>query len=85
MVERPAVLSGRFTKEEAKIIEQQAEKEGVTVAEYVRVAVMTGLVLDGNVEAMKLLAANVRSKLGKRFAWADALRRTPGLRKVKAE
>lgn len=55
MRERTEVLSGRFTKREVKIINRLAERDKVSVATYVRAAVLTSAVMDGDLEAMKLV------------------------------
>jgi hypothetical protein len=57
------VLGGRFTSREGRIVEQAAEADGCTVSEYVRSAVLTTAVLDGNLEAIKLLGGLSAEKL----------------------
>lgn len=63
MRERTEVMSGRFTPREKRAIEAQAKHDGMTPSEYVRAAVMTTMVLDGNVEAMKITGQLLREKL----------------------
>jgi hypothetical protein len=67
MRERPVVLSGRFTRHEEQLIEKEAEKQDMTVAEYVRTAVIMAMVLDGNLEAMKLVAGRAAEMIVERF------------------
>lgn len=61
------VVSGKFTREEEKIIRKEAEKQKVTVSEYVRGAVYMSLIMDGNVEAMKLAGGLVAAKVAEKF------------------
>lgn len=63
MSERTEVLSGRFTARERRIVEAEAKRQGMEIANYVRAAVMTSLVLDGNREAMRITAEMVHERL----------------------
>jgi hypothetical protein len=63
MREKTEVMAGRFTPREKRAIEAQAKKDGLSPSEYVRAAVMTTMVLDGNVEAMKITAKMLRERL----------------------
>lgn len=55
MRERSEVVSGRFTPRERKIVDRVATKNGMTESQYVRAAVLSACVLDGDLEAMRLL------------------------------
>lgn len=66
--ERPVVLCGRFTKAEERCIERQARQQNLSVSDYVRTAAILALILDGDVEAMKLQAGQVAAQLAEKFA-----------------
>jgi hypothetical protein len=68
MTDRVHVLSCRFTKREALIIERLAKRQGTLVANYVRGAVMTAAVMDGDLEAMKLLGGYVMKMVAEKGA-----------------
>jgi hypothetical protein len=70
--DRSEVLAGRFTRRERKAIEAEAGKQGFTVTEYIRSAVMVAMVMDGNVEAIKMTAALSREKIKR---WIEASQR----------
>lgn len=69
--DRTEVMNFRVTPKEREIIERHAEKEGCTVAKYLRFAVLMDMSLSGNTEAMKIVFSavsegvkeSVRSKL----------------------
>lgn len=64
------VLGGKFTKREVRIVERCASRQDQTVSAYIRSAVLTSCVLDGDIEAMKLIGARVLAEVaesGKRF------------------
>jgi serine kinase of HPr protein (carbohydrate metabolism regulator) len=63
MIDRTEVLSGRFTARERRIVEAECKRQGMDLAGYVRAAVMTSLVLDGNKEAMRITAEMVHERL----------------------
>jgi hypothetical protein len=51
------VMTARFTKREAAIVEQAAKSAGVVIAEYLRSAALTTAVMQGNTDAVKLMGA----------------------------
>ncbi len=61
-------LGPRFTPREVKCIERQAMKEGISPSDYCRIATLSSLVMDGNIEAIKIMTANVRRRLAEKFA-----------------
>lgn len=67
-MERTQVVAGKFTREEEEVIRHEAERQGMTVSEYVRSALFMSLILDGNAKAMKLMAGLVAGKLATKFA-----------------
>ena len=75
-VERPVVLSGRFTRQEEKILSRLAKDQDLTPSQYVRSAVIMALVLDGDLEAMKLVAGEVRKVIAERFGFKMTERAT---------
>jgi hypothetical protein len=66
-LERTQVVAGKFTVEEEGVIREEAQKQEMTVSEYVRGAVYGSLILDGNTKAIKLAAGLVRTKLAAKF------------------
>lgn len=61
-VERKKPLQFYVTDQEYKIITQQADKEGLTYSEYIRLACLTDACLSGNKEAWKLTLKNASKK-----------------------
>lgn len=66
MKERTEVMAGRFSPRERKIVERVAKKNGMTESQYVRAAVLSACVLDGDGEAMRLLAGYLLTDLAKK-------------------
>ncbi len=66
-MERTQVVAGKFTKEEEEVIREEAERQGMTVSEYVRAGVFTSLIMDGNTKAMKMMAGLAALKLAEKF------------------
>jgi len=64
--ERSRVVSGTFTEEEEAVIREQAKRDDMTVSEYVRAAIYTSLIIDGNVKAMKLMGGLIATKVANR-------------------
>ena len=67
-MERTQVVAGKFTREEEHVIRAEAERQEMTVSEYVRAAVFMSLIMDGNTKAMKLAAGLAKTKLAQKFA-----------------
>lgn len=63
-------LQFKVTQEERKLIEKWAKEHGTTVSRFVRAIVIVSTALDGNVEAIKIVAKDVGEK-----AFADLRRR----------
>lgn len=55
-------LQFKVTEQERKLIEKYAAEEGTTVSKYVRGCVLISMVLDGKVEAIKIVAKDVGEK-----------------------
>lgn len=55
-------LQFKVTAQERQLIEQAALKEGATVSRYVRACVFLSMVMEGNAEAVQLVAKEIGSK-----------------------
>jgi hypothetical protein len=53
----------RLTERERLILEQAAKADHTTLSDYVRVGALTSACLDGNREALKLLAGKVKESI----------------------
>lgn len=54
------VITFKVTPREREIIERHAEKVGMAVNQYVRVAVLMDMALEGNIEAIKVVFSSFR-------------------------
>jgi hypothetical protein len=52
----------KVTPEERKLIDRCAQKQGLSVSEYVRAAVLMDMILEGNVGAMKIAVDTIGRK-----------------------
>ncbi len=59
---RTELMQFKVTVEERKLIEKTAKKQGCTVSEYVRSAVLMDMVLEGEVGAMKIVVDTIGRK-----------------------
>jgi uncharacterized protein (DUF1778 family) len=59
---RTELMQFKVTPEERKLIEKVAKKQGMTVSEYVRAAIIMDMVLEGEVEAMKIVVQTAGRK-----------------------
>lgn len=59
---RTELMQFKVTPEERKLIAKVAEKQGMTVSEYVRAAVIMDMVLEGEVGAMKVVVDSIGRK-----------------------
>ncbi len=66
-LERTQAVAGKFTKEEEEVIREEAERQGMTVSEYVRTGVFMSLIMDGNTKAMKMMVGLAAVKLAEKF------------------
>ena len=55
-------LQFKVTEQERKLIEKCATEEGTTVSKYVRGAALMSMVMDGQAEALKIVAREVGEK-----------------------
>ena len=59
---RTELMQFKVTPDERKLIEKVARKQGCTVSEYVRSAVIMDMVLEGEVDAMKVVVESIGRK-----------------------
>ena len=71
--EEMVTMSFRVKPEEARMIERHVKKEKTTVSRYVRTAVLFDMAMEGDWEAFKHVATEVRAevlkRMGKRFGF----------------
>ena len=59
---RTELMQFKVTPKERELIEKCADKQGLSVSEYVRAAVMMDMILEGNVGAMKIAVDTIGRK-----------------------
>ena len=59
---RSELMQFKVTPEERRVIENRAGKEKVSVSDYVRGCVLMEMILDGDFEALKIVAREVGRK-----------------------
>lgn len=59
---RTELMQFKVTAEERKLIEKIAKKQGCTVSEYVRGAVIMDMILEGEVGAMRIVVDTIGRK-----------------------
>ena len=59
---RTELMQFKVTPKEKELIETFAKKQGDTVSEYVRAAVLMDMILEGNVGAMKIAVDTIGRK-----------------------
>ena len=59
---RTELMQFKVTPKEKELIETCAKKQGDTVSEYVRAAVLMDMILEGNVGAMKIAVDTIGRK-----------------------
>ena len=59
---RTELMQFKVTSEERRLIERTANKQGCTVSEYVRSAVLMDMILEGEVGAMKIVVDTIGRK-----------------------
>ena len=59
---RTELMQFKVTPDERKLINDCARKQGLSVSEYVRAAVMMDMILEGNVGAMKIAVNTIGHK-----------------------
>ncbi len=61
-------LQIKFTDEERALLQEMAERNGMTEADYLRVCMIVDGVMSGNKQAIKITAGRLREKVGRRVA-----------------
>ena len=56
------LLQFRVNDEEKALIEKCAKKEGMTVSEYVRASMLMSMVMDGELQALKIIGRTIGLK-----------------------
>jgi len=59
---RTELMQFKVTPKERELIEKCADKQGLSVSEYVRAAVLMDMILEGNVGAMKIAVDTIGRK-----------------------
>jgi hypothetical protein len=59
---RTELMQFKVTPEERKLIEKSADKQALSVSEYVRAAVLMDMILEGSVGAMKVAVDTIGRK-----------------------
>lgn len=59
---RTELMQFKVTPEERKLIEKSADKQALSVSEYVRAAVLMDMILEGNVGTMKIAVDTIGRK-----------------------
>jgi hypothetical protein len=59
---RTELMQFKVAPEERKLIEKRAKNEGCTVSEYVRSALLMDMILEGEVEAMRIVVKTIGRK-----------------------
>lgn len=59
---RTELMQFKVTPKERELIDNCAKKQGLTVSEYVRAAVLMDMILEGNVGAMKIAVDTIGRK-----------------------
>lgn len=78
---RDQVMAYKVTREERRIIEAEAKKQGCSPAAYMRGAVLMTLVLDGNAQALVLAGREIREQVVDRLkSWVEV--GVPGAREA---
>ncbi len=83
------VFGIKFTEEERALLRKRAKIEKLSEADYLRVCMIVDAVMAGDRDAIKITAGRLREKFLARVRriphWAEELRSTPGLRRVRGE
>ena len=73
--EEMVTMSFRVKPEEARLIERHVKTEKTTVSRYVRTAVLFDMAMEGDWEAFKHIATEVRAEVLKRMSRRFGFRR----------
>jgi hypothetical protein len=59
---KTTMMQFRVNDEEKALIEKCAKKEGMTVSEYIRASMLMSMVMDGEVQALKIIGRTIGMK-----------------------
>lgn len=59
---KTTMMQFRVNDEEKALIEKCAKKEGMTVSEYIRASMLMSMVMDGEVQALKIIGRTLGMK-----------------------
>lgn len=59
---KTTMMQFRVNDEEKKLIEDCAKKQGMTVSEYIRASMLMSMVMDGEVQALKIIGRTIGMK-----------------------
>ncbi|MDH4079555.1 MAG: DUF6290 family protein [Nitrospira sp.] len=59
---KTTMMQFRVNDEEKGLIEKCAKKEGMTVSEYIRASMLMSMVMDGEVQALKIIGRTIGMK-----------------------
>jgi uncharacterized protein (DUF1778 family) len=59
---KTTMMQFRVNDEEKALIEKCAKKEGMTVSEYIRASMLMSMVMDGEVQALKIIGRAIGMK-----------------------
>jgi uncharacterized protein (DUF1778 family) len=59
---KTTMMQFRVTEEEKALIEKCAKKAGMTVSEYIRASLLMEMVIDGEVQAVKIIGRTIGMK-----------------------
>lgn len=59
---KTTMMQFRVNDDEKALIEKCAKKEGMTVSEYIRASMLMSMVMDGEVQALKIIGRTIGMK-----------------------
>jgi hypothetical protein len=59
---KTTMMQFRVNDEEKALIEKCAKKEGMTVSEYIRASMLISMVMDGELQALKIIGRTIGLK-----------------------
>jgi hypothetical protein len=59
---KTSMMQFRVNEEEKALIEKCAKREGMTVSEYIRASMLMSMVMDGEVQALKIIGRTLGMK-----------------------
>jgi hypothetical protein len=62
------MVAMKLTEAEKALLDKRVEASGMTLSDYLRVCMLVDGVMDGDKDALKLVAGNLREKVGRRLS-----------------